>query len=212
MTGRTLAEVPTAAVSAVGDRLTIEAVTAAMRDALCGPANLGEPAVIWSDRGSQLILHVGKLQLRLQDSAVVVAVDTESAEFGVAPLIVRFVFGGAGDPASLVAATDETALGHPGVAARWGQLFRDVIWAAIVRLAASRADAVGLQPAAITVRPDHLHLVAEARAPIQELALAHVQARAAAARGPRPGPADHSPAPRPGEEPEQESEPGPAVS
>ncbi len=67
-----------------------------------------------------------------------VAVDTESAEFGVAPLIVRFAFGSDGGPTSLIAATDASALGHPQVAARWGDLFRDVIWAAIARLVAAR--------------------------------------------------------------------------
>src|SRR6185312_2434993 len=104
--------------------------TKAFQDAVCGPSHPGSATVIWSDGGAQILLHVGQLQAITQGSVLVVAVDTESAEFGVAPLVVRFVFGSEQDPGFLIAATDETALGHPQVAARWGELFRDVIWAA----------------------------------------------------------------------------------
>jgi hypothetical protein len=153
--------------------LSLEALAAAFRDALCGPKHLGSPEVVWSDGGSQVVLHVGKLQVRTVQTALVVAVDTESSEFGVAPLVVRFVFGKESGPASLVAATDETALGHPQVAARWGPLFRDVVWAAFARQVELAVG--GQRPAGISVGRSGLQLAVDKPVSIVELAGAHVR-------------------------------------
>lgn len=153
--------------------LAVEELAAAFRDAVCGPANLGRPEVIWSDGGSQILLHVGELQARTAGATLVVAVDTESAEFGVAPLIVRFVFGTDKGPASLVAATDDQALGHTQVAARWGDLFRDVIWAALTRLIDVRtADE---PPGAIQLSADGLRLAVQKPFSAVDLAGEHVK-------------------------------------
>ena len=135
--------------------------------------HLGSAEVIWNDGGAQILLHVGKLQAIPQGNVLVVAVDTESAEFGVAPLVVRFVFGSEQDPGFLVAATDETALGHQQVAARWGGLFRDVIWAAFARLA--EVSAAGSSPAGLRLRPDGLELLTREPVPVLELARDHVR-------------------------------------
>jgi hypothetical protein len=161
------------------DELRVDVVTAALRDALTGPRHQGVPVVVWSDRGSQVVLHVGKLQLRALENTLVVAVDTQSAEFGVVPLIVRFVFGGRDDPASLVAATDDGALGHPAIAARWGTLFRDVIWAALVRLLVSHADSHGLAPASVEIGPDRFVFAARPEVSVRDLAEQHHRARLA---------------------------------
>ena len=170
-----------------------DTITKAFQDAVCGPAHLGSPEVIWSDGGAQILLHVGKLQAIPQGNVLVVAVDTESAEFGVAPLVVRFVFGSEQDPGFLVAATDETALGHPQVAARWGELFRDVIWAAFARLA--EVSAAGSSPAGVRVRPDGLELLTQEPVPVLQLARDHVLELAR--RGLRPVPSSPA-APGPG--------------
>jgi hypothetical protein len=148
-------------------------ITKAFQDAVCGPSHLGRATVIWSDGGAQILLHVGQLQAITQGSVLVVAVDTESAEFGVAPLVVRFVFGSEQDPGFLIAATDETALGHPQVAARWGELFRDVIWAAFARLA--EVSAAGKTPAGLRLRPDGLEIRTADPVPVIQLARDHVQ-------------------------------------
>ena len=160
---------PAAAVREVAT----DTITKAFQDALCGPAHLGSAEVIWSDGGAQILLHVGKLQAITQGNVLVVAVDTESAEFGVAPLVVRFVFGSEKDPGFLVAATDETVLGHQQVAARWGELFRDVIWAAFARLA--EVSAAGSTPAGLRLRPDGLELLTQEPVPVPQLARDHVQ-------------------------------------
>ncbi len=153
--------------------LPLDTLGATFQAAITGPDHLGSPEVIWSDGGARILLHVAKLQVRTSGSAIIVAVDTESQEFGVAPLIVRFVFGSGDGPASLVASTDAAALGHPQVGARWGELFRDVIWAAITRLidAQSQGKAAG----AIHVLADSLHLTVQESFSLVDLARAHRQ-------------------------------------
>lgn len=150
-----------------------DALAEALRAALCGPKHAGSPEVLWSDRGSQILLHVDKLQVHLAKATVVVAVDTESAEFGVAPLIVRFAFGSDHGPTSLIAATDASALGHPQVAARWGDLFRDVVWAAIARLVAARSE--GAAPGGLAVRPGELAIAVQPAFSAVDLAVTHVR-------------------------------------
>jgi hypothetical protein len=153
-----------------------QALTPALRDAITGPAHLGASMVVWSDRGSQLIMYVGKLVVQSLDTALVVAVDTESTEFGTQPLIVRFAFGSPQDPTTLVVATDNTALGHPLIAARWGDLFRGVVWAALVRYAVAQAGTKGLVPTGWHVSSEGLTMHAEEPVSLPELARAHVRA------------------------------------
>jgi hypothetical protein len=149
-----------------------DTITKAFQDAVCGPAHLGSPEVIWSDGGAQILLYAAKLRAITQGNVLIVAVDTESVEFGVAPLIVRFVFGSEQEPAFLVAATDETALGHPQVAARWGDLFREVIWAAFARLA--EVSAAGKTPAGLRLSPAGLELTTDEPVSVVQAAREHV--------------------------------------
>jgi len=159
----------------VANQLTTTTLAQVLREALTGAAQRGASEVVWEDRGSQLVLHVGALQVRALDNTLVVAVDAETAEFGVTPLIVRFVFGGARDSAALVASSDETVHGHPLVAARWGPLFRGVIWSAIVRLSEAHAGERGLRPTAIVIGKGRLEFAAKPPVPIQKLAITHLE-------------------------------------
>lgn len=170
-----MAENPAVGRLATSGSLPVETLAAAVRAAVTGPSAVDSPAVVWSDRGSQILLHVGKLQVRTAPSLVVVAVDTESVEFGVAPLIVRFVFGDGRGPASLVASTDADALGHPQVAARWGRLFCDVVWAAIARLVDAQASATGKHPGSIAVGEGGFRLRPQEPVDLPGLAAEHVR-------------------------------------
>lgn len=156
------------------DNVALDLVTKAMRDALTGPAHSGVAQIVWSDRGAQLLLLVDSLTVQLLKDLLVVAVDTECIEYGITSLIVRFSLATelGTDPTgkvigTLVAATDGIAHGHPSVAARWGELFRDVVWAAIVRLHVARAAAAGLHPGAIAAGDGVLQF---AHAPVPVLA------------------------------------------
>ena len=133
------------------DNVPIDAVTKALRDALTGPAHAGVPTVVWSDRGAQLLLLLDTLAARTMKDLLVVAVDTECIEYGRTTLIVRFSLSTDPKGGTLVAATDGAAHGQPSVAARWGELFRDVVWAAIVRLHVASARAAGMHPHSITI-------------------------------------------------------------
>jgi len=157
--------------------LTLDVLAGAFRDALCGPRYRDSPEVVWTDGGAQILLHVGKLQVRAIENAVIVAVDTESEEFGVAPLMTRFVFGEDKSPASLVAATDAQALGHPQVAARWGALFRDVVWAAFARLV--EVEGKGKAPVGIEIGKDAMEISFQNFEPLPALAHTHLESRVA---------------------------------
>lgn len=146
-----------------------------LRDALTGPAHLGATEVLWNDRGSKLIMDVGSLQVHTGDGSLVIAVDTRTAEFGTAPLIVRFAFGTPQDATTLVATTDATALGHPLLAARWGGLFRDVVWSAIVRFLVARAADRKLAPTAVQLTPDGLTLQLDQHVVLADLARTHIR-------------------------------------
>ena len=160
----------------VSDRVAANTLSQVLRDALTGPNHRGAPEVVWEDRGSQVLLHVGRLQVRTLDAAVVVAVDVETAEFGESQLIVRFVFGKGRDPATFVASSDERVGGRPLVAARWGtHLYRNVIWAALMRMVETHADEREMRPGRITVGKDQIRLTAEPPLPLPlaELAALH---------------------------------------
>jgi hypothetical protein len=143
------------------ERVSTETLARWLRDAITGPDHAGAPVVVWEDRGAQLLLHVGKLQVRTLEHTLVVAIDTETAELGRTPLVVRLVFGSGRDPASLVAATDELVQGDPRIAGRWGPPLRDVIWAAIVRLSDAHASKHDLSARSLSILDDHLRLTAE---------------------------------------------------
>jgi hypothetical protein len=155
------------------DTVPLAAVTKALRDALTGPDHAGAPTIVWSDRGAQVMLLLDSLTVRTVKDVVVIGVDTECVEFGRAPLVVRFSLATDAATATLVAATEGIAHGHPAIAARWGELFRDVVWAALVRLHVARAADAGMQPHSIVVGDGQLHL-------------AHIAAPQLAQPGPAP--------------------------
>ncbi len=161
---------------AVADRLSAEALSAALKDALTGAQNAGKDAVLWEDRGAQILMHVGSLAVRFLENTIVVAIDTETAEFGLAPLIVRFQLGSRQDPAGLVASTDARVLGHPAVAARWGSLYRGVVWSALLRLVDHHATERGVLPHAISLLGDHIRITTTKPFVLREIALRQLRA------------------------------------
>ena len=139
----------------VGDRLDEDAIGARIRAALAGQpgsssASLGPAAaVVWEDAGDEVLVHLDSLQVRLPERMVVISVDLESDQTGRGPVIVRFVFGSTEDALGMVAATDELAHGNPELATRWGDVVRDVAWAALIGTVEEHARERGLAPQAI---------------------------------------------------------------
>lgn len=137
--------------------------------ALAGPHAAKPPSiVIWEDAGDEVIVHLASLQVRLLARTIAVSVDFESDETGRAPVIVRFVFGGASDRAGMIAATDDIAHGHAILAARWGRILRDVVWAAVIRTVEEHALERGVAPQAVVVVDGQVRLRTTTDLPLAE--------------------------------------------
>jgi hypothetical protein len=142
----------------VPDTLTEVDTTGHLRAAIAGPPSSGPGAIVWLDRGDEVVVHLDSLQIRMVPPAVFAAIDLESDQTGRGTLIVRFVFGNDQDPAGLFATTDEVVKGHPQLAARWGPIFRDLIWSTLTRLSSDHAAERGLSPLRFSVADGSLRL------------------------------------------------------
>lgn len=155
----------------VADRSDENDMASRIRTALAGH-DLGThdvpPAVIWDDAGDEVLVHLDSLRVRIVSRTITVSVDFESDETGRAPVIVRLVFGGNDDPAGMIGATDALAHGQPVLAARWGHILRDVVWAAVVGTADEHARERGVAPQAIHVLDGHVRFRTTVDIPLVE--------------------------------------------
>lgn len=149
----------------VPDSLDESGLAARLRAALVGHSATStgdEAAVLWEDRGDQVLVHVASLQVRMVQQVLVVAVDMETDQTGRAPLILRFLFGATTDAAGLVPATEDLPHGNPILAARWGRIFQDVIWAGVLGTARDHAAERDSVPKFIHVLDGHITLQSSA--------------------------------------------------
>jgi hypothetical protein len=152
----------------IPDTLTESDLTARLRSALTADATGSTDAVVWQDRGDEVVVHLSTLQIRLAPPAVFAAVELESDQTGRHSVIVRFVFGGPDDPAGLFATTDEVVRGNSLLAARWGPIFRDLVWSALIRLSSNHAAERGLAPLQLSVGSAGLQLAASKSVPLPQ--------------------------------------------
>src|SRR5215831_329468 len=97
----------------IPDTLTETDLTGRLRSALTtSAAGSNSEAIVWQDKGDEVVVHLSTLQIRMAPPAVFAAVDLESDQTGRHSLIVRFVFGDAQDRAGLFATTDEVVRGN----------------------------------------------------------------------------------------------------
>jgi hypothetical protein len=96
--------------------------------------------VIWSDAGDEVLVHLDGLEVHRRDGALVVHVELEADELGRERLTLPFVFG---EPRgrSLIATTSERAGSGP-LAARWGAVAQDAVFAAIAAIRDERKHCV----------------------------------------------------------------------
>jgi hypothetical protein len=132
------------------------------------PAEGAPPArVVWVDGGDEVLVHLDSVQTRLVDGVLLVSIDLESAETGRAPLVVPLALGGAGDPAGLVATTDELPRGDAALVARWGEPVQAAVWSSLLAVATEHAAERGGAARAIAVDGKTLRLhAAEPLSPI----------------------------------------------
>jgi len=112
--------------------------------------------VIWVDGGDEVVVHLDSTQVRLLDRALLVSVDLETDQTGRTPLVVAFALGNAGDPAGLVATTDELPRGNGLLAARWGRALQAAVWSMLLGLSQDHALERGKAPQGFSVSPGRL--------------------------------------------------------
>ncbi len=112
------------------------------------PASL--PAVVWVDRGDEVLVHLDSLRVKIPDRLLLVSIDLETDQTGRTPLIAAYAVGAPNDPAGLVAVTDEFPRGNGLLASRWGQVLQDAVWAGLLSVATDHARARFASPIGIT--------------------------------------------------------------
>jgi hypothetical protein len=115
--------------------------------------------VIWVDGGDELLVHLESVQTKMLDGGVLlVSVDLETDQTGRTPMIVRLALPTTGQAAGLVATTDAFPVGNGALAARWGAVLQNAVWASLLGLAQDHAAQTGLAPRGIGVTAGGLTL------------------------------------------------------
>jgi hypothetical protein len=127
------------------------------------PVGATAPAeVVWVDGGSEVLVHLDSLQTRMLDGTLLVSLDLETDETGRSPVVVSFALGSPGDPAGLIAVTDEVPDGDPLITARWGRAVQTAVWSSLLALVSDHADERRAAPRGIAVSAGRLDLHAGA--------------------------------------------------
>ena len=148
------------------DTLDEAELRAVVQRALAGNADLPaasaarDRTIVWDDSGDQALVHLGSVVVRLVANSFVVSVDLETEQTGRAPLIVVLAFGTERDPAGLVATTDALPRGDAMLAARWGRVLQQTVWAALIGIARAHADERGKVPSSLHIVRNRLRFTA----------------------------------------------------
>jgi len=151
----------------IPDSFTDVALAAELGKRLAGrPADSG-PAlstrnipgqVIWIDAGSEVLVHLDSLKTSIADGLLLVSTDLECDQTGRTPLIAAFAMNKGADAAGLFAATDELPRGNGLLAARWGVIYQQAVWASLTSLISDHATERKLSPLALICSSGQLHL------------------------------------------------------
>jgi hypothetical protein len=149
----------------IPDRLDETALGAEVGVRLAGaPADGTDPPeqipdkVIWVDKGDEVLVHLDSITTRVLDRMLLVSVDLETDQTGRATLVVPFAVGGGGDPAGLIAVTDELPRGNGLLASRWGEAVQAAVWATLLGIASDHAKERASSPLGITAFRGALNL------------------------------------------------------
>lgn len=109
------------------------------------PASVGAPdgargagAVVWIDCGDEVIVHLDSIKAGLASNVLLVAIDLETDDTGRQTLVVPLAPGTQADD-ELTLVTEDVPRGHAELAARWGRILQDAIFAAIEDMARTHA-------------------------------------------------------------------------
>lgn len=128
------------------------------------------PQVIWYDHDSEVLVHLDRTVIRLDDGLVLVALTLETDQTGVGQLTVPLSTGSSQLAAGLVAVTETRPRGPAALVDRWGDAAIAAAWRALLDAAHSLAlragvDANGarLVPGAVSCDGKTLSVVPQAR-------------------------------------------------
>ncbi len=124
------------------------------------PANQSNASVIWVDGGDEVLVHLNSATVRIMDRMLLVSVDLETDQTGRTSLVVALAVSGEGEPAGLVATTDEFPRGNALLAARWGRALHAAVWASVLALASEHATERAMAPLGISAATGRLRLQA----------------------------------------------------
>ncbi|HXA51896.1 MAG TPA: hypothetical protein VNV86_16385 [Candidatus Acidoferrum sp.] len=114
--------------------------------------------VIWVDAGSEIMVYLNSTKTSIADGLLLVSTDFECDQTGRTPLIAAFAMNKGVDSAGLFATTDEFPRGNGILAARWGAIYQNAVWAALTSLVADHAAERKLFPLALVCTANVLHL------------------------------------------------------
>jgi hypothetical protein len=117
--------------------------------------------VIWVDTGDEVLAHLDSIQVKILDRIVLISIDLESYQTGRTPMILSFALGNAGDPAGLIAVTDEYPRGDGALASRWGEVLQAALWSTLLGIAQDHAAERGKAPSGISATTGVLTLRAD---------------------------------------------------
>jgi hypothetical protein len=128
--------------------------------------------VIWLDAGSEVMVHLDSTKTHIGDGQLLVSVDFECDQTGRTPLIAAFGMNRGSDAAGLFCTTDALPRGNGLLAARWGRIYQDALWAALTSLIADHAAERKLFPLALICANSTLRLASGPPLNARQLAVA----------------------------------------
>jgi hypothetical protein len=145
-------------------------VTVAAASAAGAPAGTGSGTVVWSLGGSELIVIVAKVQVRVDRGIVVVVIPVSCDQIRGAAIEVGFAVGDDSRPAGMLAVTEDRPRGPAAVVDIWGDALTGFAWQVMLSVTTGLANATGedvdrapLVPVAITASPNGLRVLTMAR-------------------------------------------------
>ncbi len=128
------------------------------------------PQVIWYDHDSEVLVHLDRTVVKLDDGLVLVALTLETDQTGAGQLTVPLSIGSAQQAAGLVAVTESRPRGPVALVDRWGDATIAAAWRALLDAVHALALQAGvdtsgarLVPGAVTCDGTTLSVVPQAR-------------------------------------------------
>jgi hypothetical protein len=149
-------------VSRVAARTRSALAVDELAEALRARLGNGEPTVLWSERGAEVLVHVDRLKAEIHEHGIAVRVPLEAEEAAGTVSIALALASGDESP-DLVAAADEHAEGEALLAARWGPVLQDAVFAMLIALLEDAGAEEGRDAVGLRVRRGALELVLSVR-------------------------------------------------